>query len=287
VRFEFLGTGTSAGIPALGCTCAVCTSIDPRDNRLRTAAALRFTDPDGNPRNILLDCGPDFRQQALRSRLARLDAILFTHNHVDHTFGLDEVRRYNAVQNAPIDIYAEPPTLDFLRSVYQHIFDPSRNVNDSFVASLIPHPLTPERPLTIHGLHITPLRVHHGRLPILGFRFDRASGLDGGTGLQPVPIDLTAAAPHSPLPLAYLTDVSSIPPETYPHLRNLRTLVLDALRHRHHPTHLTLDQAIDIAHRIAAQQTYFVHMSHDLPHEETQATLTPTIHLAHDGLVLE
>lgn len=271
MRFEFLGTGTSAGIPALGCHCAVCTSTDPRDNRLRTAALLRFTDHLDQPRNILIDCGPDFRQQALRANLSRLDAILFTHNHVDHTFGLDEVRRYNAVQNAPIDIYADPRTLEFLRGVYKHIFDPSKNVNDSFVASLIANPIAADQPFTLHGVRITPLRVHHGRLPILGFRFDPPPG---GTGLQAV------------LPLAYLTDVSSIPPETYPHLRNLRTLVLDALRHRHHPTHLTLDQAIDIAQRIGAQQTYFVHMSHDLAHESTQAALPPGIHLAYDGLTL-
>src|SRR4051794_28720568 len=123
MRFVFLGTGTSAGVPAIGCTCAVCTSRDPRDQRLRTAAALSWTDPDGHPRTILLDAGPDLRQQALRAGLTRCDAVFFTHNHVDHTFGVDELRRFNAVMHAPIDIYAEPHTLDHLARVYKHIFD--------------------------------------------------------------------------------------------------------------------------------------------------------------------
>ncbi len=271
MRFEFLGTGTSAGIPALGCECPVCTSADPRDQRLRTSAALRWTDPRGHERTALLDCGPDFRQQALRARLRRLDAILFTHNHVDHTFGLDEVRRFNAVQNAPIDVYAEEHTLAFLRRVYEHIFDARRNINDSFVATLIAHRIEPDSPVDLHGVRFTPVRLLHGRLPIVGFRIEPAAH---------------NPASGSPFPLAYCTDVSALPPEAWPRLRGVRTLVLDALRHRHHPTHLTVEQSIGIAQRIAADQTYFVHMSHDLAHADTQAALPPTMHLAHDGLIL-
>lgn len=275
MRFEFLGTGTSAGIPALGCACAVCVSSDPRDNRLRTAALIRWNDPTGHPRALLIDCGPDFRQQALRAKLARLDAILFTHNHVDHTFGLDEVRRYNAVQNAPIDVFAEPRTLASLRRVYEHIFEPLRNTNDSFVARLNAHPLEPGQPLDLHGLRFTPLRVHHGKLPILGFLIEPTTALDERSNARP-----------SAFPLAYLTDVSSIPAETLAALTGLGTLVLDALRHTPHPTHLTIAQAIEIAQRLDANQTYFVHMSHDLPHAPTQATLPARINLAYDGLVL-
>lgn len=274
MRFLFLGTGTSAGVPAIGCQCAVCTSADPRDRRLRTGAAVQFTDPGGMERTILLDAGPDLRQQALRHSLTRCDAILFTHNHVDHTFGLDEVRRFNAVMKAPIDIYAEEHTLDHLRRIYKHIFDAKRNVNDSFVATLIAHPIVPEKPIDLHGLRITPIRLLHGHLPILGFRIDASPTL---------PLGHSASLP---LPLAYCTDVSAIPPESWKLLAGVNTLVLDALRHRHHPTHFTLDQAVRAAEQVGAQSTYFVHMAHDLPHRETDESLPEGMHLAHDGLVL-
>jgi phosphoribosyl 1,2-cyclic phosphate phosphodiesterase len=270
MRFTFLGTGTSAGIPAIGCHCEVCTSADPRDQRLRTSAAITFTDKSGQDRVILIDPGPDLRQQALRAKFDRLDAILITHNHVDHTWGLDEVRRFNAVMRQPIDIYAEPHTIDFLSRVYQHIFDPSRNIQESFVATLIAHRIAAEQPLDLFGLRILPIRLLHGRLPILGFRFD-------------YPRD---TAPNSPFPLAYCTDVSGIPPETWRHFEGVRTLVLDALRHRHHPTHFTLGQAIGVAQRVNAEQTYFVHMAHDLGHATTEADLPESMQLAYDGLVL-
>lgn len=272
MRFLFLGTGTSAGVPAIGCTCEVCTSTDPRDNRLRTSAALCFRDPEGHERTILLDTGPDLRQQALRFGLTRCDAILYTHNHVDHTFGLDEVRRFNVVQDGATDIYAEPHTLDHLRRVYKHIFEKDRNVNDTFVASLIAFPMDAEKPIELFGVRFTPIRLLHGRLPILGFR-----------------IEPTPALPAAPafLPLAYCTDVSAIPPESWAKFRGVRTLVLDALRHRHHPTHLTLDQALRVAEQVDAERTYFVHMAHDLGHAKTQAALPEGTFLAWDGLVLE
>lgn len=273
MRFVFLGTGTSAGVPAIGCDCEVCTSADPRDNRTRTSGALLFTDPAGQERMILIDTGPDLRAQALRERLNRCDAILFTHNHVDHTYGLDEVRRFNAVQKTPIAIYAEQKTMQDLRRVFAHIFDRDKNVNDSFVASLIPHTIEPEKPFTIHGIRITPIRLIHGKLPIVGFRFDPAGARD-------------ADAKDSPLPLAYCTDVSGIPPETWKHLKGLKTLVLDALRHRKHSTHLSLDESLVIAENVGADHTFFVHMSHDLGHAHTNAQLPETIKLAHDGLKL-
>lgn len=271
MRFVFLGTGTSAGIPAIGCSCAVCMSPDPRDNRLRTAAALEFADPEGHPRTVLIDAGPDLRQQALRAGLTRCDAVLFTHNHVDHTFGVDELRRFNAVMGAAIDIYAEPHTLSHLARVYQHIFDRQANINDSFVATLISHRVAPAEPIDLFGLRFTPFRLLHGHLPIAGYRVEPSPG-------SPV------AAPF--LPLAYCTDVSGIPPETWPHLRGLRTLVLDALRHRRHPTHFTLEQAVNAAANIAADQTWFVHMAHDLGHAETDASLPEGMNLAYDGLTL-
>ncbi len=272
MRFHFLGTGTSSGIPAIACSCAVCTSIDPRDNRLRAGAAITFTDPSGHARTVLIDATPDLRQQALRAGLTRCDAILFTHNHVDHTFGVDEVRRFNAAQGSPIDIYAEDHTMDHLRRVYKHIFDKDANVNDSFVATLVPRRVDPGVPIHLFGVRFTPIRLLHGRLPIVGYRIDGPS---------------QGSAPGaSPFPLAYCTDVSGIPPESYPLLRGLSTLILDCLRHRHHPTHLTVDQACDIAERIGARQTLFTHIAHDLPHAETNAALPAGMALAHDGLVL-
>jgi phosphoribosyl 1,2-cyclic phosphate phosphodiesterase len=282
VRFTFLGTGTSAGVPLIACSCAVCTSTDERDKRLRTGACLQFTDLAGHDRTILIDTTPDLRQQALRAGLTRCDAVLYTHNHVDHTFGLDEVRRFNAAQKAPIDVYAEEHTLNHLRRVYQHIFEAAYNVNQSFVATLIAHEIRPEKPLDLFGVRITPIRLLHGRLPVLGFRIEPLPG-----GLLPSPA--AGGSPHatSPFPLAYCTDVSAIPPESWRLLRGVKTLVLDALRPRHHPTHFTLDQAIGVAERIAAEQTYFIHMSHDLAHEATNAELPDGMQLAHDGLCLQ
>jgi len=276
MRFTFLGTGTSSGVPAIGCSCPVCTSADPRDNRLRTGAALEFVDALGQYRTILIDCTPDLRQQALRAGLRRCDAVVFTHNHVDHTWGVDELRRFNVVQQAPIEVYAEQHTMDHLRRVYKHIFEQQHNINKSFVATLIPVLIepTPEhpagRPLDLFGVRFTPIRLLHGRLPILGFRIERAVN-----------------APEDDfLPLAYCTDVSAIPPESWKPLRGVRTLVLDALRKRHHPTHFTLEQAVNAAAQIDAERTFFIHITHDLGHAETSAELPEGMVLAHDGLAL-
>lgn len=275
MRFVFLGTGTSSGVPAIGCACRVCQSSDPRDNRLRTSAALRFTDPDaphaGQQRTILIDAGPDLRQQALRAGLDRCDAIFFTHNHVDHTFGLDETRRFNVTQRTAISVYGSPHTLEFLERVFQHIFDRKKNINDSFVATLIAHRLAPAAPVDVHGLRFTPIPLLHGKLPVFGYRIEPAPGA-------------RLSAPF--LPLAYCTDVSAIPTESWPLLAGVRTLVIDALRSRHHPTHLTLGQAVSIAHEVGAAKTYFIHMAHDLMHQETEDELPENMHLAYDGLEL-
>ncbi|HMN39946.1 MAG TPA: MBL fold metallo-hydrolase [Phycisphaerales bacterium] len=271
MRFTFLGTGTSSGVPVVGCGCAVCTSADPRDNRLRTAAVLEFADRQGQDRTILLDCGPDMRQQALRAHLRRCDAVVFTHNHVDHTFGVDELRRFNVLQSGPIEVYAEAGVMESLHRVYTHIFEQERNINKSFVATLIPFTIEPERPFEICGLRFTPIRLMHGRLPVLGFRIERAVNVPGVDDI---------------LPLAYCTDVSAIPTESWAKLRGVRTLVLDALRKRHHPTHFTLDQAVAAASEIGAERTYFVHMTHDLLHAATNAELPAGMELACDGLAL-
>ncbi|MFO0832776.1 MAG: MBL fold metallo-hydrolase [Phycisphaerales bacterium] len=277
-RFLFLGTGTSAGIPMIGCSCPVCTSSDPRDSRTRTAAAVQWVDAGGRSRTVLIDAGPDLRTQALRANLTRCDGIVVTHNHVDHIFGLDEVRRFNAVMREPIDVWADDHTMESLQRIYRHIFEKHNNVNDSFVATLVARRISPEMvrgaaPITIHGAAFTPIPLLHGRLPVLGYRID-----------IPLPAGVDRAA--WPFPLAYCTDVSAFPPEAWPRLKGLRTLVLDALRDRSHPTHLTLQQAVNIAGQVGAPRTYFIHMTHDLPHEETQARLPDGVSLAYDGLVL-
>ena len=278
MRFLFLGTGTSGGVPIIACDCATCRSDDPKDNRTRTGAAVQWTDPEGHDRVVLLDATPDLRVQAIRHDLRRCDAILFTHNHVDHIFGLDEVRRFNAVMPRtekghfhPIGVYAEPRTMEHLSRVYKHIFDAQENINASFVATLDQRFLTPGEPVDLHGLRFTPLRLMHGRLPIVGFRIEAAPG---------------AGIDADWLPLAYCTDVSEIPDESRPHLDGLATLVLDGLRWKPHPTHLTIDQAVETAAAIGAPTTWLVHIAHQVKHADGEARTPDTVRLAWDGLTL-
>lgn len=274
-EFLFLGTGTSAGIPVIGCECAVCTSDDPHDRRLRCGAAVRFTDGRGQPRLLLIDTPPDHREQSLRHRFNRCDAIIYTHNHVDHTFGLDDVRRYNAIMQQPIDVWADEHTLDHLKRVYRHIFERHKNVNDSFVADLIPRRIDESRTFDLFGVRVTPVPLLHGRLPVLGFRLDALTA-DGAI----------ATEQPGPFPLAYCTDVSAIPPDSWPLLRGLKTLALGMLRYRAHATHFTVNEAIDAAERIAAERTYFIHMTHDIRHADLDPRLPEGMSLAFDGLAL-
>ena len=273
-EFEFIqcGTGTSAGVPVIGCDCDVCTSKDPRDRRTRCGACLRFRDSSGTKRVILIDVPPDHREHSLALGLTRCDLILLTHDHVDHVFGLDEVRRYNALMKQPIEVRAEEKTLTSIQGMFRHIFKKQENVNDSFVADLMPAPLVVGEPIERFGLRIEPLRVLHGRLEILGFRID---AVDPSSGLG-----------EGVLPLGYLTDCSGIPPETWPRLSGLSTLMLDMLRYRAHPTHFTVDRAIQAAEDIGAKATWFIHMTHDIAHEDLDGKLPPGMHLAHDGLSL-
>lgn len=260
-----LGTGTSAGVPLIGCDCATCTSVDPRDRRLRTSAMLRFTDARGVRRTVLLDVGPDHRQQALAHRIDRADHILLTHSHVDHVWGLDEVRRYNALMGTSIPVIGDARTIDEVCRIYAHIFDHARNTNDSWVADLAAIRIAPGASLDCHGIRATAVPMLHGRLPILAWRFD---------GQGPL------------FPLVYATDVNGIPPESWNHLMGTRTLVLDGLRFRSHPTHLTIDQAIDAAARIGAARTVLVHMTHDILHERDARKLPQGVEFGFDGLEL-
>ena len=268
--FIFMGTGTSGGIPLIACDCATCTSDDPRDNRTRSGGCVTWVDDTGQRRVVLLDATPDLRTQAMRHNLWRCDAVLFTHNHVDHIFGLDELRRFNHVMGGePIDIYAERYVLESLRRVYKHVFEQTSNVNKSFVATLITRELEEGVPVDIHGVRFTPIRLLHGRLPIFGFRIEPTSGV---------------AEP--PFPLAYCTDTSAIPTQTWALMQGLDTLVLDGLRHRHHPTHFTVDQACDAAAQIGARETYLTHIAHEIRHAAVEPTLPEGVFLGADGLVL-
>ncbi len=263
LELTFLGTGTSAGVPMIGCDCDVCTSDDPRDRRDRTSALVSYTDSQGQLRQYLIDTSPDMRHQVIRHKINRIDGVLYTHAHADHIFGLDDLRRFNAVMKQPIDIHAEPRVLESLRHMFPYVFTPEKNVNKSFIPMLIPHTLTPQESLQLHGATWTPIRLMHGRLPIVGFRVD----LNGES-------------------LAYCTDVSSIPPETYPLLHDLDVLVIDGLRHRHHPTHLTIEQAIDEIKQIKPKNAYLTHIAHDIRHAELEPQLPQSVYLSYDGLVV-
>jgi phosphoribosyl 1,2-cyclic phosphate phosphodiesterase len=242
-----LGSGTSTGVPTIGCDCPVCTSADPRDQRLRPSVLVR-----SNGRNFLVDTTPDFRAQALRARIQRIDAILFTHDHADPILGLDDVRPYNYHQG-PIPIFAAEDTMASVRRVFRYIFE---GRSESSVPRLEVHTLN-GGPFCLFGVEITPVPLRHGTRWIYGFRFG---------------------------PVAYLTDHSEIPEESMALLGGLDVLFLDALRHRPHPTHTTVAQALSYVERLRPKSAVFTHLSHELEHAATQARLPEGVHLAYDGL---
>jgi len=261
----FLGTGTSAGVPMIGCDCAVCTSADPRDNRTRPSVMVSYPDPKapapGHLRQFLVDAAPDMRLQITREGIKTIDGLLLTHAHADHIFGIDDLRRFNAVMDSPIDVHAEPEVIAVLKRMFTYIFEKHNNVNQSFVADLILSSVHPAQKMELHGATWTPLRLLHGRLPILGYRVD-----------------------YRGVSLAYCTDVSSIPPETYPLLEGLDLLVIDALRYRHHPTHMTVNQALEQIDHIRPKQAYLTHIAHDIQHADLDGRLPDGVHLAYDRL---
>jgi phosphoribosyl 1,2-cyclic phosphate phosphodiesterase len=252
LRITVLGSGTSSGVPTIGCSCAVCLSTDARDKRLRPSILISTA-----AGNIVIDTTPDFRAQVLRAKPKTLDAIVYTHDHADHILGLDDVRPFNYHQGSTIPIYAFPPVLSSIRRVFEYIF------RDHDARTMVPKIEVHEldgKSFKLLGLRFDPIPVIHGRETIHGFRFGNA---------------------------AYLTDHSEVPEASQQMLRGLDVLFLDALRRKPHPTHSTLDSSIALARRIGAKQTYFTHMCHDLPHAETEAGLPEGIHLAWDGLELE
>ena len=252
-RVLFLGTGTSHGVPMIGCDCAVCRSTDPRDVRLRPSI---YIDVPGHAA-ILVDTSPDLRQQALAHRLSRLDAIVFTHSHADHVLGLDEVRRFNAIMGKPIPCYATRETWEVLQRTFYYVFDRLVHKGGG-VAELEPREIT--GPFSIGGVQIVPVLVWHGDMPVLGFRLGS---------------------------FAYLTDCNRIDEASWPLLEGLDTLVIDALRHRPHGTHFSVNEALDVVARLKPRRALTTHMTHDLGHAATSSRLPPGVELAYDWLVLD
>jgi phosphoribosyl 1,2-cyclic phosphate phosphodiesterase len=261
LRITLLGTGTSHGVPMIGCTCAVCRSDDPKDRRTRPSILIEVDESAASPFaggacSILVDTSTDLRAQALTHRVSRVDAILFTHSHADHVLGLDEVRRFNVMQQAVLPCFADERTAADIRRTFAYIFDPPRG----------PHGGIPQLelfsvfgPFSLGGVEIVPVPILHGRRVILGFRLGE---------------------------FAYLTDCSAIPDASWPLLEGVRTLVLDALRDRPHPTHFSVVEALEVVARLAPERTFFTHICHDLGHAATCARLPRGVELAYDGLVL-
>lgn len=252
MEIEILGSGTSMGVPMVGCQCRVCRSEDPRNKRLRTSAFINF-----NGVHILIDTSIDYRQQMLRAGIMRLDAVIFTHHHVDHILGLDDLRSFNILYQTPIPLYGLEETLANIRRVFSYAF--SGDSNQSDVPRLTLHVLD-NRPFSIRGVEILPIPLWHGEMPVLGFRIGD---------------------------FAYCTDVSRIPQSSYQRLKGLQVLILGALRYQPHPTHFTIAEAVREAQKIGAEITYFTHLSHGVLHAEAEAQLPKNIRLAYDGLKIK
>ena len=248
-----LGTGTSHGVPMIGCECDTCRSTDPRDKRSR--ASILIKNRDGTA--VLVDTTPDLRMQALTYGVKRVDAIVYTHSHADHIMGLDEVRRFNVLQRSAIPCYGDEHTLSDLRRVYSYVFN-----SETAFRGGIPQVVTAEiaGEFCVGRATFVPVPLMHGSRQIYGYRVGA---------------------------FAYLTDCSAIPEGSWELLRGLDTLILDALRPRPHPTHLSVDQALAIVETLQPRRTWFTHMCHDLPHAATCARLPPNVQLAYDGLTFE
>jgi phosphoribosyl 1,2-cyclic phosphate phosphodiesterase len=252
VELLFLGTGTSAGVPMIGCHCEVCRSTDPRDRRSRCSVVFTY-----GPTRVLVDTTPELRLQCVTHGIDRIDAVVYTHAHADHIMGLDDCRRFNAIRKGPLDVFADARTHDVLARCFGYAFIEPAPEWKVFRPHLVPRPI--DGPFAIGGVTWTPVPLLHGELPVLGFRVGS---------------------------LAYCTDVNAIPAPSFELLRGLDVLVLDGLQWKTHATHFSLDQAIEAARRIGAKQTYFTHVSHQVSHADTNPRLPAGMALAYDGLIV-
>lgn len=248
-----LGTGTSMGVPMIGCTCAVCTSSDPRNHRMRTGVHVQ-----NGEQNFLIDASPELRLQLLRAAVRTIDAVVFTHAHADHIMGLDDLRIFGFKRKEPVPLYCEPAVEETLRRTFSYAFENGGPKSLHSRPKLECRTIGEDR-FELCGLTLQPIRLIHGRLPVLGFRIND---------------------------VAFCTDVSAIPEGSWPLLEGLDVLVLDAIRHESHPTHFNIEQALETAKRLSPRQTWLTHISHSLDHEQTNASLPPEVQLAYDGLVI-
>jgi phosphoribosyl 1,2-cyclic phosphate phosphodiesterase len=256
LAITFLGTGTSQGVPFVGCDCAVCRSPDPRDQRLRSSILVEAGDT-----TFIVDTTPDLRTQALRHGLKRLDAAVFTHSHTDHVAGFDDLRRFCELSDRPMPVHASPHTMADLRRMFYYAFD-GQHAFRNYVRPQ-PHEIT--GPFQIGPVEIVPAEVPHGRMLVNGYIFSvRGRKLAG-----------------------YFSDCHHVPPEVVSQLHDIPLLIIDALRHEPHPSHLSLSQALAVAADARAQGTLLTHIGHDLGHEATTKLLPPGVRLAHDGLRVE
>jgi phosphoribosyl 1,2-cyclic phosphate phosphodiesterase len=253
MKLTFLGTGTSTGVPSIGCQCETCLSDDPRDKRLRVSIIIEH---DGQ--TVLVDTSSDFRQQALRFGLKRLDAVLITHCHADHIFGLDDIRPLNFRYGA-LGVYANERAWPDIRRIFKYIFEPT--YFGGGLPQVVPHTVYADAPFCLsHDLQVTPVEVIHGRLPVLAYRFND---------------------------FAYATDLSQIPSASIESLRGLDVFVLDCLRFKEHPTHLWLDKALEYVAELKPRRTYFTHMAHDVMHARDASKLPAGVEWAYDGLEVQ
>ncbi len=253
MRLLFLGTGTSYGVPMIGCDCDVCRSSDPRDKRTRASVLVKL-----GGGNVLIDTATELREQALRNGVTRIDAVLFTHAHADHLHGIDDLRRFSGMQRRRVPVYGDVKMIAHIRRSHEYIFsDPDFTLGWG-IPRLDLKPL--DGPVEICGRTVTPVPIFHGAQTILGYRIGR---------------------------LAYLTDCSGIPESSVPLLEGLHTLVLDALRERPHPTHYSLPEALAVVERLKPERAYFTHIAHDLAHAATESRLPENVRMAYDGLEVE
>jgi phosphoribosyl 1,2-cyclic phosphate phosphodiesterase len=255
-QLVFLGTGTSTGVPVLGCECPVCTSTDPRNQRTRASVVMEF--PAGN---LLVDTTPEMRIQLLRERVKRVHAIAFTHHHADHLFGLDDARLFPKWTGGPVPVFCEEETEATIRRVFSYAFrEESREWPPGFIPKIHFVRIRPGEPFETLGHEVLPIRLDHGPFAVVGFRVGN---------------------------LAYCTDVNRIPESSWCLLEGLDTLILDALRFESHPTHFSVEEALAAVRRIKPGRTWFTHLSHGLDHEPTERMMPEGVRLAYDGLRIE